>query len=200
MTTKGKPPGRVKRIKAPDVLGQNKELGQAFGEIARAAGITKRKRSSNNPARVPTNEGLRIRRTPKVPSAAALLHDTAPQPLGTGRREPGTPLVDSPSMPTAAELLASTSGEGAEVVRGEKIDRTEYLSPPPSLDPDRPRAREATYNPDTGTLRVVFRNGGSYEYFQVPHQTWRALKNNQSFGQTLDRLVIGSYQFEKVSF
>lgn len=75
----------------------------------------------------------------------------------------------------------------------------EYISPPPTSDEVRPRAREAVYDPSDRSLRVRFRNGGTYVYFGVPRKDWNALKRNQSFGKTLDRLVIGTYPFQKTS-
>lgn len=194
-----RPAGKVVRLKTPDVLGSNKELGAALTELGKAAGIRRAKRTSNNPSKVATNEGLRVRRVGKMPTAAELMRDTAAPPLGMGQRTPGM------SMPTAAELFVETEGQGASLEGttasgGMKEDRRQYLSPPNSIEPGRPRAREVWYDPDPKTLHVVFRDGGTYEYFGVTPQTWRALRSNRSFGQTLDRLVIGTYPFEKVAF
>lgn len=187
--------GKVIKIAAPKV-GTGEELGATISKIVKSG----RKRTSNNPSRVPTNEALRVRR--RLPTADELLRDTATPPLGQGTRLARTPLPPIPeALPTAEELLAMDP-EALRVGVPEEggRDRTEVLSPPPSLNNERPRAREAQYDPDSRVLRVVFRSGGSYEYFNVPPQTWRALKTGRSFGQTLDRLVIGTYPFEKVAF
>lgn len=167
--------------------------------IRRASRSTRR---SQNPSRVPVDQSLRIARQTRLPTAEELLRDTA-QPLGEGRRAPG--VQNAPvQMPSAADLLELGGGAGPaaglEDEGEERVDRTEVLSPPPSNDPGRPRALEATYDPDRRTMTVTFRVGGTYAYFGVPPQTWRALKNNRSFGQTLDRLVINRYQYEKVAF
>lgn len=76
---------------------------------------------------------------------------------------------------------------------------TEYLSPPNTIYPERPRAREAFWDPDTRELQVVFRDGGVYRYYGVSRKDWNALKRNRSFGQTLDRLIIGTYPYQHVA-
>lgn len=168
--------------------------------IRRAKTSTRR---SQNPSRVPIDQSLRVQRQ-ALPTAEELLRQTSTT-LGEGRRQAATPLPPtSTPLPSAADLLELTGGAGPladlEEEGEERVDRTEVISPPPSLDPARPRALEASYNPDSRVLTVDFRNGGTYAYFGVPPQTWRALKNNRSFGQTLDRLVINRYQYEKVAF
>lgn len=188
------------RIAAPTVSATaGKELGDALKGLHKAAGIKRRKTKSNNPSRVPVRETLRVNPgRERLPTAEELLRDTATPPIGLGARTPG--------MPSAAELLASTSLGGSAYDRellgagDDDVDRTEYMAPCPSINPDRPRAHEASFNPDTKTLRVVFREGGTYHYYGVPTRVWRALQRNRSFGQTLDRLVINTYEFEKVAF
>lgn len=187
------------RIAAPKT-GQNlNELGQTLTGIAKAARKGKpagiRRSGSNNPSVTPIRPGMRVTRS-KLPTAAELLRDTAVN-LGDGARTEGMPRPAglNDGLPTAEELLSMTGGDA-----GLQVDRTEYLAPPPTLNPDRPRALEAQYNPDTKQLRVVFRHGGTYVYYDVPSATWRALKRNRSFGQTLDRLVLNQYQYEKVAF
>lgn len=196
------------RIAAPTTTGVagGKELGEALKAMSKAAGIKRRKTVSNNPSRRPTRESLRVNPgRERLPTAEELLRDTAMPPPGEGARTPGMPSATellndglTPGMPTARELLEEGGGPGP--LDDERVDRTEWLAPPPSINPDRPRAHEASYNPDTKTLRVVFRHGGTYHYYGVPTRVWRALQRNRSFGQTLDRLVINTYEFEKVAF
>ena len=179
------------------------DLSSVLGAIAKSnkpSGV-RRSRAAQNPSRVSPDTSLRITRS-KLPTASELLRDTA-APLGEGLRSRAVQLPTPTGMPTASELLELGGGPGpmAGVEEGEeRVDRTEYLSPPPSIEPGRPRALQAQYNPDTRVMNVTFRDGGTYAYFGVPPQTWRALKGNRSFGQTLDRLVINRYQYEKVSF
>lgn len=190
------------RVAAPKIA--SSELSRSLENIAkaakknRAAGI---RRASNNPSKVGVDPTLRVTRTrgARLPTAVELLRDTATT-TGGGPREEGMPLAGGAYDDVVLGGAPAPVGGQIEV-DGELIpDRSEYLSPPPSIDPDRPRAREAKYNPDTRQLHVVFREGGTYVYYDVPTTTWRALKRNRSFGQTLDRLVVNQYSYEKVAF
>ena len=114
-------------------------------------------------------------------------------------------LVDTKHL-RAPEPDASTDPTDFEVEQGDVFEPVEgssvkeYLSPPSTQDSGRPRAREATYDRTSHELTVVFRNGGTYVYLDVALRDWRALQRNRSFGQTLDRLIIGTYPWRKVSF
>lgn len=197
--------GKPRQIKAPTstVLGDLTSGLKAVKKAQRAPA----RRTSQNPARVPTNAALRLTRAPKaLPTAAELLRDTAQPPLGMGQRTKGAPLPPE-SFPSAADLFEQTAGgvqlpgTTAEGGAPEEVeDRIDVISPPNTIEPGRPRAREARFNYNKRELTVVFRDGGTYVYYNVPSQTWRALKANRSFGQTLDRLVINVYQYEKVSY
>lgn len=166
------------------------DLGDALAAMARASSrpgrrpTAIRRTRSNNPAKVGVNEALRRQH---LPTEAA---------VGESTRTPGMATPPGPqqlSLFDQAELGLLDPGDV-------KVDRTEVLSPPNSLDPQRPRALEARYDPDRRLLTVRFRNGGTYAYEGVPPQDWRALKRNKSFGKTMDRLIINQYPFTKVSF
>lgn len=165
--------------------GFNGDLGEALAAGMRASGRRPtglRRTRSNNPARVGINEELRRTNT-----------DAAP---GENRRTPGAQPV-----PGGTQLSLFDQAElGLLDPVQEVVDRTEVLSPPNSIATERPRAREARYDPDRKLLTVRFRNGGTYAYEGVPAADWRALKRNKSFGQTLDRLVINQYPFSRVSY
>lgn len=165
------------------------DLGDALAALSRASGRRRptaiRRTRSNNPAKVGVNERLR-RPAPSDEAAPGESHRTpgmAPVPVG------------QLSLFDQAELGLLDGGADDA-----KVDRTEVLSPPNSLDTERPRAREARYDPDRRLLTVRFRNGGTYAYENVPPADWRALKRNKSFGKTMDRLIINQYPFSKVSF
>lgn len=168
----------------------------ALAEIAKSVRKGGHKASSN-PSKVPVNRALRVTSTqrPGKRYLDELIRPPASPPLGTGRRAPGL----APPQDSGQSLLDELGAPGLADEQP-RVDRTETISPPPSIEPGRPRATEASYDPDSRTMRVVFRNGGTYAYYGVPWQTWRALKTNKSFGQTLDRLVINVYKYEKVAF
>lgn len=168
------------------------DLGDALAAMSRAStrrptGI--RRTRSLNPSKVGVNEALRIKRPTTVSEEAD---------VGVSTRTPGAPPV--PQHQQLSLFDQAELGLLDPVHEDFTVDRTEVLSPPPSINPDRARALEARYDPDRKLLTVRFRNGGTYAYEGVPTATWRALKRNKSFGKTLDRLVINQYPFEKVSF
>lgn len=196
-------PKKPTHIAAPtnNTVGDLAKTLDAINKAAKKRGaVTGIRRASKNPAKVGVDTALRVVRAGRgrLPTADELLRDTAVNVGDSGR------VADMPRAGSAYDDIVL----GGDVAAGHIIgpdgeaipDRTEYLSPPPSIDPDRPRAREARYNPDTRQLHVVFRNGGSYVYFDVPTTVWRSLKRNRSFGQTLDRLVVNQFAYEKVAF
>lgn len=117
----------------------------------------------------------------RLPTAQELLERTAPRP-STG------------AMPTAAELLGDW-----ESVTPEGEDDYAIYAPTASSEPARPRTLEMTYSPSRQILRVVYRNGGTYEYYDFPRALWAQVKRVKSPGKFLDRRVLGAYKFTKVS-
>lgn len=59
--------------------------------------------------------------------------------------------------------------------------------PTPSINPPRPRTLAAGYDKDTRTLRVRFRDGVGYEYYNVSPQTWANFKRVKSPGKAINR-------------
>jgi len=54
------------------------------------------------------------------------------------------------------------------------------------------------YNPDKQVMRVIFKGGSSYLYYQVEPETWNMIINSESKGKTLNESVIK--QKEKYKF
>ncbi len=54
------------------------------------------------------------------------------------------------------------------------------------------------YDPDSATLRVIFRSGMVYDYMNVPPAIYDAMKNAGSKGKYLNRHIKGKYAFEKI--
>lgn len=163
------------------------DLGDALAAMSRASSKTRRptgirRTRSNNPSRAGVNESLR--------------RDSVTPAVGTSTRSRNVPALPFEQMSLFDQAELGLLDPGVD----ERADRTEVLSPPNSIASERPRAREARYDPDTKVLTVRFRNGGTYAYEGVPLRDWRALQRNRSFGQTLDRLVINQYPFSKVSY
>jgi hypothetical protein len=76
---------------------------------------------------------------------------------------------------------------------------TEYYSPTRSINPPRPRTREMTYNRQTRVLRIVYRDGGTYDYFSVPGSIWYRIKQVRSPGRFIDRNIKGEFRYERVA-
>lgn len=66
--------------------------------------------------------------------------------------------------------------------------------PTPSINPPRPRTLAAGYNRETETLRVRFRDGQVYEYFDVPERVWRNFKRVKSPGRAINR-TLNQYEY-----
>lgn len=61
------------------------------------------------------------------------------------------------------------------------------LETAPTSNPERPRAKSLGYNPNTGTLYVVFRDNTWWEYRNVPVSMWVGIQNSSSTGKYLSK-------------
>lgn len=66
-------------------------------------------------------------------------------------------------------------------------DGGRYYAPTPSIDPPRPRTLEASYHAPTRTLRVRFREGAVYAYYDVPPLVWKNFRRVKSPGRFINR-------------
>ena len=55
-----------------------------------------------------------------------------------------------------------------------------------------------SYDPESQTLKVVFRSGMVYEYINVPPEKYEEMKNAFSKGIYLNTEIKGKYPFRKV--
>lgn len=58
---------------------------------------------------------------------------------------------------------------------------------------------EATYNAETKVLTVSFSDGKTYEYADVPAETYEALQSAESRGEYFNKNIRGKYKASKVS-
>ncbi len=54
------------------------------------------------------------------------------------------------------------------------------------------------YDEASHTLRVEFRNGGTYDYFDVPQTEFDDFRNASSHGEYLARNIKGRYRYARV--
>ena len=53
------------------------------------------------------------------------------------------------------------------------------------------------YDSPSSTLRVEFRNGGAYQYFDVPQQVFDDMQRAPSTGQFLAQNIKGVYRYAR---
>lgn len=71
------------------------------------------------------------------------------------------------------------------------------VAPTRSSNPGRPRTVAMGYNYHTDTLRVVFREGAVYDYFDVSTAEWWRMKRSASPGKFINR-VLTSHEYTRV--
>lgn len=67
--------------------------------------------------------------------------------------------------------------------------------PTATIYPPRPRSQRASYDPLDRTLRIQFRNGRVYGYYEVPSNVWRDLKNVASTGRFINRRLDPFFEY-----
>jgi hypothetical protein len=71
--------------------------------------------------------------------------------------------------------------------------------PTPSINPPRPRTLAAGYDPKTRTLRVRFRDGTPWQYFDVSPEEWRNFRRVKSPGRYINR-VLNAHPYARGDF
>lgn len=98
----------------------------------------------------------------------------------------------------AARLMSPE--EAANILRARAGDDSGLFpyTPTPSINPPRPRTQAAGYSRETQTLRVKFRDGAVYEYYDVPPNVWRNFQRVKSPGRHVNR-VLNNYSYARRS-
>lgn len=65
------------------------------------------------------------------------------------------------------------------------------VAPTKTSNPGRPRTRAMGYDHKTDTLRVVFREGAVYDYFNVSTAEWWRMRRSASPGRFISRVLAG---------
>lgn len=68
--------------------------------------------------------------------------------------------------------------------------------PTPTINPGRPRTLAAGYDDRTSTLRIKFRDGEIYEYYQVPPSVWWKFQRAQSPGRYINT-TLNRYPYKR---
>lgn len=53
------------------------------------------------------------------------------------------------------------------------------------------------YEVSNSTLEVIFHNGGTYQYLDVPENVWEAFKSAESKGKFLAESIKGQFRYTK---
>jgi lysyl-tRNA synthetase class 2 len=57
---------------------------------------------------------------------------------------------------------------------------------------------EAGYDAKTGTLRIAFMGGGTYDHYKVPEEIWAGLRSAASPGRYYAMNIKGRFQYERM--
>lgn len=91
-----------------------------------------------------------------------------------------------------------SSEEAAAIIQARAGDDSALFpyTPTPSINPPRPRTLGMGYSRDTQTLRIKFRDGAVYEYYDVPSNVWRNAQRWKSPGRGVNR-VLNNYTYAR---
>jgi hypothetical protein len=110
-------------------------------------------------------------------------------------RTPSVPKMPKPSRQNlSAQAAASlwrdqeTAMAFEEAREGDDSILLPY-QPTPSINPPRPRTLAAGYDSNGKTLRIRFRDGAIYEYYNVQQNEWRNFKRVKSPGRFVNRVL-----------
>lgn len=115
--------------------------------------------------------------------------------LGSGSYGPNTPVQRQPAVGNErvqeARRLANVNAAfrtPSDVIKARAGDDRELLpyQPTPTINPGRPRTLAAGYDENSMTLRVKFRDGPMYGYYNVPPSVWYRFQRAQSPGRFIN--------------
>lgn len=78
-----------------------------------------------------------------------------------------------------------TAQDMALAMMGDDTSLLPY-QPTPTINPGRPRTLAAGYDPNSMTMRIKFRDGEYYEYYQVPPSVWYTFQRVSSPGRYIN--------------
>lgn len=71
------------------------------------------------------------------------------------------------------------------------------LNPTNTAHPERPRTKAAGWDPISRELRIRFRNGSRYVYYDVPGYVWDEFKTSESPGAYMNVAIVDVYEYEQ---
>lgn len=115
--------------------------------------------------------------------------------LGSNSYGPNTPVPRQPAVgnENVQEARQQANVNAAfrtseDIIRARAGDDSGLLpyQPTPTINPGRPRTLAAGYDENAMTLRVKFRDGDMYGYYNVPPSVWSRFQRAQSPGRFIN--------------
>lgn len=109
------------------------------------------------------------------------------------------------TLTRASEAVARGAQGAHPVIAIAEFDMKPFpeIDPTRTSNPERPRTLQAGYDKkagqSTGTLRVRFRDGSPWEYYEVEPEVWQRFKRSASPGKFINR-VLNGYSYGPGSF
>jgi hypothetical protein len=122
--------------------------------------------------------------------------------LGEGQRAVDRSSVSRQNPAAAFEEERSRTRDTEFAVEAARLGDDSVLlpyQPTPSINPPRPRTVAAGYDRETQTLRVRFRDGTPWAYYDVPPRVWNNFKRVKSPGRFINR-VLNNYPYARDDF
>lgn len=118
----------------------------------------------------------------------------AGRPYSTPSERYGIPPRTSSATgePNAEGYRAQENEEALTSARDGDDSNLLFYSPTATTNPSRPRTLSAGYDPSTGTVRVRFRDGTPWSYYNVPVGVWKEFFAADSPGRFI-RETLDSY-------
>lgn len=139
-------------------------------------------------AQLAKSEGLKYSRY----EPTTLDPSPGPQPVSTARRSAPAKAAADRKMDYSTALAIQEAKEGDDSV-------LLPYQPTPSINPGRPRTVAAGYDPVAKVLRVRFRGGEGYEYYDVPANVWRNFRRVRSPGRFINR-TLNNYDYSRTDW
>lgn len=114
----------------------------------------------------------------------------APHPKGFASSASRTKAMRDLNYDTSLAIIEARDGDDKSLLT---------YQPTPSIFPPRPRTLAAGYDKSTETLRVRFRDGTPWEYYDVSDREWRNFKRVRSPGRYINR-VLNSHPYSRGNF
>lgn len=141
-------------------------------------------------------------RRPRVPGVGDYIKSPRVKSSIAAAREAGASVArDWSSRQVNQERARGTLDPGTEAALQALSNGDDSLllpyQPTPSINPPRPRTVAAGYDAGTQTLRVRFRDGAIYEYYDVPSNVWRNFRRVKSPGRLINR-TLNNYEYSRM--